>query len=113
MYGIRLNEPIIKYDDDGKKVEVIDYIKCKGFPKKLFNYNMYKRAFKSSDYSEFKYKAEKIATPFESMRRNKSFVSMIEKTRSVIQKYDKRKVRPDGVTTTPYKVFDVERAKYV
>lgn len=94
MYGIKTT--------DG------EYIKCKGFPKKLFDFNIYKNAFETDDYSGFRFEKTQIATPFESMRRNKSFVSMIKKTRSVQQRYDKRIVLEDGINTIPYMINEVE-----
>jgi hypothetical protein len=87
-----------------------EYIKCKGFPKKLFDFNIYKRAFETNNYDEFAFEKEQIATPFESMRRNKSFVSMINKTRSVQQRYDKRIVLDDGINTIPYTINEAEEA---
>lgn len=90
----------------GIKTNTGEYVKCKGFPKKLFDYNIYKQAYLSGDMSAFRYEDEKIATPFESMRRNKSFVSMIKRSRSVIQRYDKRIV-VNGIDTEPYTINEV------
>ena len=83
-----------------------DLIKCKGFPKKLFEYNIFKTALDNDDYSGFTFVRDQIATPFESMRRNKTFVSMIRKTRTVQQRYDKRIIISDGINTIPYIIND-------
>jgi len=108
MYGIKLNVPIVKIDADGNKTETTDFVKCKGFPRKLFDFNIYKNAYLTNDYSEFKFKKTQFATPFESMRRNKTFVSMLEKSRTVQQRYDKRIVLADGINTIPHTIEEVE-----
>ena len=108
MYGIKLNVPITHTDAAGNVTETKDFIKCKGFPKKIFDYNIYKQAYLTNDYTDFKYKKTQIATPFESMRRNKTFVSMLEKSRTVQQRYDKRIVLPDGINTIPHTIEEIE-----
>ena len=83
-----------------------EYIRCKGFPKGLFDYKIFETAYKTKDFSIINYEKTKIATPFESWRRNKTFVSMIKQTRKVVAKYDKRIINSDGITTTPLIVND-------
>ncbi len=95
----------------GIKTPTGELIKCKGFPRKLFDFNIYKQAYTSGNYDNFKYEKEQIATPFESIRRNKSFVSMIKKTRSVQQRYDKRIILEDGINTVPLEINDAERCE--
>lgn len=80
-----------------------EYIKCKGFPRKLFTFEQYKIAVEKGDYSSFTFNKHQIATPFESARRNKTFVSMIDKTRSVQQRYDKR-IFINDIDTIPYTI---------
>ncbi|MCK5633427.1 hypothetical protein KAH94_06735, partial [bacterium] len=65
-------------------------IRSKGFPRGTFNFEMIKKAVVTGDLGELKYKKRKFATPFESMRREKSWTSMIEKIRTVRNRYDKR-----------------------
>jgi len=81
-----------------------ELIKCKGFPKNLFKFNVFKNALLNGDYSKFKFSTQKIATPFESMRRNKTFVSMIKFSRRVMSRYDKRKVI-ENFDTVPIEVL--------
>jgi DNA polymerase elongation subunit (family B) len=66
-----------------------EFVKCKGFPSGLFKYEDFEKALKG-DYSNFTYSKEMFATPFESMRRNKKVVSMIQFSRNVKTRYDKR-----------------------
>jgi len=77
-------------------------VKAKGFPRKLFSFKQFEKAVLSDDYSALKYNKKIFASPFESMRRNKTMVSMIDFKRSVITRYDKRKVLQDGETTPLY-----------
>lgn len=94
-------------------------LKCKGFPKNiydelkkevrpLFNFDMYKKAYETDNFEAFRFEKESIATPFESMRRNKTFVSMIKKKRSVVNRYDKRQIASDGINTTAHIIDAVE-----
>jgi len=92
MYAIKLS--------NGK-----EEIKCKGFPKGTFKYNMFKKCIETGDYSQFNYNKKKFASPFESMRRNKKFVSMINLTRRVISRYDKRIVL-NNFDTDPKEVLN-------
>jgi hypothetical protein len=78
MYGIKTKEG--------------ELIKCKGFPKDIFKFSNFVEAYDHNDFSKFRYEKEKFALPFESMRRNKTFVSMLKVSRKVISKYDKRTV---------------------
>jgi len=108
MYGIKLNKPIVKVSADGSSSETSEFIKCKGFPSKLFDFKLYKDAYLNDDYSGFNYSKLQIATPFESMRRNKTFVSMLNKTRSVQSRYDKRIILSDGINTIPHTIEELE-----
>jgi hypothetical protein len=74
----------------GIKTKTGELIKCKGFPKKIFNFLNFKEAYDHKDFSKFSYEKQKFALPFESMRRNKTFVSMLKVSRRVISRYDKR-----------------------
>ena len=89
----------------GIKTGTGDYIKCKGFPKNLFKFNVFKKALQTNDYSAFRFSKQKIATPFESLRRNKTFVSMIMFSRRVMSRYDKREVIED-FDTIPIEVAE-------
>lgn len=91
----------------GIKTNTGEYVKCKGFPRKMFDYNIFKKAYSTGDMQAFNYNSESIATPFESMRRNKTFVSMIKRSRSVVQRYDKR-IIINGIDTIPYTINEVE-----
>jgi hypothetical protein len=91
----------------GIKTTKGEYVKCKGFPRKMFDYNIYKKAYTTGDMTAFNYSKDSIAAPFESMRRNKTFVSMIKRSRSVIQRYDKRIVT-NGIDTIPYTIDQLE-----
>lgn len=82
-----------------------DYIKCKGFPRDQFDYKVFKSALELANMDEFHYKTEKFASPIESMRRNKKFVSMIGLKRTVISKYDKR-LFIDGNNTEPVTICE-------
>lgn len=81
-----------------------EIIKCKGFPKDIFKFETFKNAYNTTDMTAFKYEKDKFALPFESMRRNKSFVSMLKVSRRVISHYDKRividKVQTEAITVT-------------
>jgi len=76
----------------GIKTKSGEFIKCKGFPRNIFKYKNFEKAYDHNDFSDFSYEKEKFALPFESIRRNKTFVSMLKVSRRVISKYDKRKV---------------------
>jgi hypothetical protein len=91
MYAIKLSKPRVIIED-GKEKTITEFIKCKGFPKDLFSFQQFKDAYLSQDMSSFKYEREKFALPFESIRRNKSFVSMLKVRKSVKTRYDKRSV---------------------
>jgi hypothetical protein len=75
-------------------------VKCKGFPKNTFGFEIFKDAFVNNNFDKFTFTKEKFALPFESMRRNKSFISLITATRKVVSKYDKR-VYIDNINTNP------------
>ena len=96
----------------GIKTKKGEFIKCKGFPKNLFHFGSYKKAYDHDDFSDFSYEKEKFALPFESMRRNKTFVSMLKVSRRVISKYDKRNVI-NNLTTSAIEIFeDAEEIKH-
>ena len=80
-------------------------IKCKGFPRDIFDYNIFKIALETNDYSAFSFEKQKIGSPFESMRRNKTFVSMLKFSRRVLSKYDKREV-VEGFNTIPVTIAE-------
>jgi len=91
-------------------------VKMKGFPKykedgkeKLFTYNDFKTAYISKDMSKFNYKRQKFALPFESMKRNNVFLSMLEVSKRVISTYDKREVIAN-LMTTPLTIDEKEEA---
>jgi len=89
-----------------------EFIKCKGFPRDMFKFKSYKKAYDHNDFSDFSYEKEKFALPFESMRRNKTFVSMLKVSRRVISKYDKRNVI-NNLTTSALEIFeDAEQIKH-
>lgn len=67
-----------------------EYVKSKGFAKANFTFGQFLTALETGRMDEFHTSVNKIATPFASMRRNKSFVSMIDFKRSVKSTYDKR-----------------------
>lgn len=90
MYGL--------VDNEGK-----EYVKCKGFPKKMFNYSILKQAMFSKDFSNIKFEREKFGLAFESLKRSKSFVSMITQKRSIKSKYDKR-IEVDLYNTLPIEI---------
>ena len=81
------------------------YLRTKGFPKGLFEFDNFKEALDTDDYSKFKYKQEVLSTAFESLRRNNKVISMIKKTRSIVSKYDKRVVT-DGFDTEALKIVE-------
>jgi len=74
------------------------FIKLKGFPKGLFKIDDYRKALLEDDYKSFIYSKYKIATPFESLRRNKKFLSMITVRKSIQNRYDKRVILPNFST---------------
>ena len=90
-----------------------EYIRCKGFPKfkenskkeTLFGFSDFEKAYDTKDMSGFMIEREKFALPFESMRRNKTFVSMMKVTRKVISQYDKRTVL-NNLTTSAIKLCE-------
>ena len=69
-----------------------EFVKCKGFPRKQFSFKDFQYAYNTGDMSRFKFEKEKFALPFESIRRNKTFVSMLKVSRTVRTSYDKRVV---------------------
>lgn len=79
-----------------------EYIRIKGFSKANFSYQQIKNCLISDDYTSLNYVREKFALPFESMKRNKSFLSMVSSKRSVKTKYDKREVV--GMKTLPINI---------
>lgn len=81
-------------------------IRSKGFPRDLFKLDDIKKAVLDGDISRLKYERRIFATPFESLRREKSFVSMIKKIRSVKTLYDKR-IDIGNFETKPI-VFDID-----
>jgi hypothetical protein len=82
-----------------------EIIRCKGFPRGIFNYKLFKQAFDDDDTSKIFYKTNKFASPFESQRRNHTWLSMIEWSRTIKTKYDKRKsINP--VETEPIELLD-------
>lgn len=83
-----------------------ELIKCKGFPRDIFKYEMFEHAIKTDDYAKFQFEQDKIATPFMSLRRNKSFLGMTKFARSVINRYDKRLIE-HGYRTSPLIIDDV------
>jgi DNA polymerase elongation subunit (family B) len=89
------------------KTKTGEVIKCKGFPKKIFNFLTFKEAYDQNDFSKFSFEREKFALPFESMRRNKTFVSMLKISRRVISRYDKRTVI-NNLTTSALVVSELE-----
>jgi hypothetical protein len=66
------------------------YFRCKGFPKGIFNYKNYEKALYDNDFCDFKFTNNNLGSGFESLKRNKKFVSIIKRCRRVISKYDKR-----------------------
>jgi hypothetical protein len=81
-----------------------EFIKCKGFPAKieikgkkqnLFKYETFEKALLCKDLSSIKYKTNKISTPFQALRRYKTFVSMTDFKKSIKCFYDKREVLDD------------------
>lgn len=84
-----------------------EFVKCKGFPKKQFKFKDFEYAYNSGDMSRFTYEKEKFALPFESIRRNKTFVSMLKVSRSVKTTYDKRTV-VNKINTEPLKIDECE-----
>jgi len=82
----------------GLKTKDNEFIKCKGFPRGIFDFKIFKNALITKDYSKLIFNKNKFASPFESLRRNKSFVSMINFSRRVISRYDKRIVLKDFST---------------
>jgi hypothetical protein len=89
------------------KTKTGELIKCKGFPKKIFNFLTFKEAYNQNDFSKFSFEREKFALPFESMRRNKTFVSMLKISRRVISRYDKRTVI-NNLTTSALVISELE-----
>lgn len=72
--------------------------RCKGFPSGMFNFKNFEKALFDKDLSDFKFKKRMFASPFESLRRNKCFVSMIDFSRTVTAVYDKRIISDDYST---------------
>ena len=98
----------------GIKTKKGEIVKSKGFPKDLFKFENFKTALDKDDYSLFNFEREKFALPFESMRRNKTFVSMMKISRRVISRYDKRIVI-DKVNTEAISITEVnnEQQKFM
>lgn len=77
-------------------------IHTKGFPRTAFNYDQIKQAVFSGDTSKLSWSKMIMASPMESLRRQKKFLSMIKMSRNVKTIYDKR-IRV-GFTTIPLHV---------
>lgn len=67
-----------------------EYVKSKGFSRAKFTFGQFLTALETGSMCEFKITQHKVATPFSSLRRSKSFVSMNDFSRSVQSTYDKR-----------------------
>ena len=99
FYGMQLT--------DGSEI-----LKYKGFPKfkpsddpnikeYLFNFEQIEKAVLFDDFKTLQFSKKRFAGAFESMRRNKEVVSMIDFARSVKTKYDKRVLSPNNIDTKP------------
>lgn len=82
-------------------------VKIKGFQRKIEDGKEVQQFFESdfkkalrNDFSSFKTSQVKFGLLFENLKRNNTFVSKIERKRSVVSKYDKR-VLVDNVNTAP------------
>lgn len=84
-----------------------EFVKCKGFPRKEFSFKDFEYAYNTGDMSRFRYEKEKFALPFESIRRNKTFVSMLKVSRTVRTSYDKRVV-VNKINTEPLNLNEPE-----
>jgi len=72
-------------------------IRAKGFDRefvKKLSFNSFEKALEG-DVSDFKQQLKKFASMRESLRSNGTFVSMINKTKSIKARYDKRQILPD------------------
>jgi DNA polymerase elongation subunit (family B) len=90
------------------KTKTGELIKCKGFPKDIFKFSNFQTAHNTNDFSMFSFEKNKFALPFESMRRNKTFVSMLKVSRRVISRYDKRNVI-DNMTTSALTINELQQ----
>lgn len=86
-------------------------LRCKGFPQKvrneqgemeqLFTFDIIKEAVLTNNTEKIVFEQTQLASPMESVRRNKQFVSMVDVKRSLKQFYNKRIVCDDNVSTVP------------
>lgn len=88
MYYLDLAKPIFI---NGK--EVFEEIKAKGFPKEQrekLTFKDYDNALIKNNYDNFSFEKEVLASCYQGLIRNKSFVGMINVKRSIKSEYDKR-----------------------